>query len=112
MKPFSFLLAVPFLAVACAGTVTGPTGDASTDQSVNDSSTTTDGSVKQDAATDSGTADSTIPYDAGTLDQCNPNIPTSCPEGKKCCSEPTHQNPPSAYVCVTPSSGGICPQQP
>ncbi|CAN5655174.1 hypothetical protein BH09MYX1_BH09MYX1_03040 [soil metagenome] len=102
---------MPFLLVACAGTISGPSGDASADQSLSDA-TPSDGSVRQDGASDSGSADSTIAFEAGSLDQCDPNVSLSCPEGKKCCSEPTHQNPPTAYVCVTPSGGGLCPQQP
>ena len=40
--------------------------------------------------------------------QCKP----ACGEGKLCCSEPTHMNPPSAGMCVAPSSSGTCPEQP
>lgn len=106
------LLALPL--AACAGTTSTPPADASTDQVAQDGSSadaSSDGSALQDAALDAG-SDASIPYEAGSLDQCNPNAPASCTVGKKCCSEPTHQNPPSAYVCVTPMGNGMCPLQP
>jgi len=111
------LLPLSFVTAACGDTTSTPPIDASPDQAVtSDAATdgsTADGSVKQDGATPDATSDdSSIPYEAGSLDQCNPNVPSSCAQGKKCCSEPTHQVPMSAYVCVTPNGNGTCPALP
>jgi hypothetical protein len=117
MRSTWLILPLFFAASACGGTTSTPPIDASSDQAAtgdaaNDGSTG-DGSVKQDGATaDSSTDDSSIPYEAGSLDQCNPNVPSSCAQGKKCCSEPTHQVPMSAYMCVTPPGNGGCPALP
>jgi hypothetical protein len=35
-----------------------------------------------------------------------------CAAGLKCCSEPTHMQPPSHDICVTPQMDGTCPQFP
>lgn len=35
-----------------------------------------------------------------------------CNAGLKCCSEPTHMQPPSHDICVTPQMDGTCPQFP
>jgi hypothetical protein len=35
-----------------------------------------------------------------------------CGAGLKCCSEPSHMQPPSHDICVTPQMDGTCPQFP
>jgi hypothetical protein len=35
-----------------------------------------------------------------------------CGASLKCCSEPTHMQPPSRDICVTPQMDGTCPQFP
>lgn len=113
----TWLILLSFAAAACGDTTTTPPVDASADQAVASDAaadgSTGDGSVKPDSAiADSAVDDSSIPYEAGSLDQCNPNVSSSCAQGKKCCSEPTHQIPMSAYVCVTPNGNGTCPALP
>lgn len=112
----SWLLLLAFLTAACGDTTSTPPIDASPDQGVTSDAaadgSTADGSVKPDGAADATVDDASIPYEAGSLDQCNPNVPSSCAQGKKCCSEPTHQVPMSAYVCVTPNGNGTCPALP
>jgi len=112
------LLPLFFVTAACGDTTSTPPIDASPDQAVTSDGSTPDGSkpdssvIPDAAVADSAADDSSIPYEAGSLDQCNPNVPSSCVQGKKCCSEPTHQVPMSAYVCVTPTGNGTCPMLP
>lgn len=99
--------------LACGGTTSTPPVDASTDQGSQGDAAGSDASTTQDSgAGDSSSGDGSTGFEAGSLDQCNPNVANSCPLGKKCCSEPTHQTPPSAYVCVSPTSNGGCPALP
>lgn len=107
-------LALAFALVACGDSTTSTLPlDASSDQSATGDSAGSDGSAS-DGARDSSSdamADASVPYEAGALDMCNPNDPTSCGSNQKCCSEPTHKMPPSAYICVTPNNGA-CPMFP
>ncbi len=85
--------------------------DASSDQSAQADASDASADVALDQGASDAAADA-IPYEAGALDECNPNVANSCGAGKKCCSEPTHKDPPSAYVCVTPTGNGTCPLLP
>lgn len=110
MRNLILPLLLPLLG-ACAGTGPLPGSDASTNDGSSSNDSSTNDSSSNDGAAKDATADA-IPYEAGSLDQCNPNDPNACVDGKKCCSEPTHQTPPSAYMCVTPTGGGGCPALP
>ncbi len=44
-------------------------------------------------------------------DTCDLNN-DQCGSGLKCCSEPTHMNPPTHDICVPPDSNGTCPAYP
>jgi hypothetical protein len=63
------------------------------------------GSSKQ--AIDGGGTGSGLGSDAAcelTNDQCGDSL--------KCCSEPTHTQPPTHDICVMPQMDGTCPQFP
>jgi hypothetical protein len=115
MRFSSFALCLSL--AACGDSTTSTSAlDASNDQGTTGDSAGSDGAVpdggsKDSSPSDSSMTDSSIPYEAGALDMCNPNDPTSCGQGQKCCSEPTHKMPPSAYICVTPNNGA-CPMFP
>jgi len=119
----------------CGSSSSGSTAaDASTDGSVgsdgssqDDSAAAGDGSSPDDGATvadvsvaDSGGGDSGGGSDSGTgtgtgdanQTPCDPNDPSTCATGAKCCSEPTHMNPPTVYECVPPEANGACPMYP
>jgi hypothetical protein len=114
-SPF-LTLTIPLILAACGDSLSSPPNDASTDQKVADDASNadasgSDASTKDSSTADSSSVDSSVPYEAGSLDMCNPNDPSSCSKGLKCCSEPTHKQPPSAFICVTPLNG-VCPQLP
>lgn len=99
------------ICAACGDSTSTNPIDASLDHS-STADSGSDGSAKDSSSNgDSSTVDSSIPYEAGSLDMCNPNDPSTCGQGQKCCSEPTHKMPPSAYICVTPN-GSACPMFP
>ena len=126
---------VSALALAqCGSSSSGNTAvDASTDRSVEsdgssqddsaaagDGSSQNDGSAAPDVGVDDSGGDSGGGSDAGTgtgtgdanQTPCDPNDPSTCAKGDKCCSEPTHMNPPSVYECVPPEANGACPMYP
>ncbi len=56
---------------------------------------------------------SSHPVDGGLAQGaiCDPQD-DKCATGLKCCSEPTHMQPPSQNICVTPQTDGTCPMFP
>lgn len=114
MRATFLALLVSTVCIACGDTTTSnPPVDASfDDQKTTSDGSTPDASIADASQPDGAKGDSSIPYEAGSLDQCNPNDPSSCGVGLKCCSEPTHKMPPSAYICAPPTTNGTCPMYP
>ena len=110
------LLALPIALLHCGSSNEDDVyipSDAAADRSdgSSDGASNPDGSSNDSSANDSSNGgDSSFMDDAGNT--CDPNDSTTCPMGKKCCSEPTHKMPPTIYECVTPTSGGTCPLLP
>jgi hypothetical protein len=82
--------------------------------SPDDGSTVPDVSVADSGGDSGGGSDSGTATGTGDANQtpCDPNDPSTCATGDKCCSEPTHMNPPSVYECVPPEANGACPMNP
>ena len=69
-----------------------------------------DSSAGDSSIGDSGSAD-TAKGEAGQGDMCDLQN-DMCGAGLKCCSEPTHMQPPTHNICVPPTSNGTCPMYP
>jgi hypothetical protein len=107
---------IVFAGCGDTSTTSNPDASSSTDGSTSsDGNSNNDGSGGQDGAPNDSANDlgsgGDSPDETGA-GPCNPNDPSTCPNGKKCCSEPTHTNPPSVYECVMPNPDGSCPLYP
>lgn len=97
--------------VAC-GSSTNPS-DGGSSGSGSDSSSGTDSSMNGDSGTSSDAPADTAKGEGGLVQGQECDLKNDlCGPGLKCCSEPTHMQPPTHDICVPPQQNGTCPLYP
>jgi hypothetical protein len=70
-----------------------------------------DGTSGSDSASSDGAPKDAPGGEAGQGQMCDIQN-DNCGPGLKCCTEPTHMQPPTHDICVPPESNGTCPKYP